>query len=48
MKFIKMWLKLSWNYNNKMYMEMWANWPRGYKTFFMLNSAKHEILIAHK
>ena len=23
-------------------------WPRGYKTFFMLNSAEHEILIAHK
>ena len=23
-------------------------WPRGYKTFFMLNSIKHEILNAHK
>ena len=23
-------------------------WPRGYKTFFMLNLAKHEILNAHK
>ena len=23
-------------------------WPRGYKTFFMLNSAEHEILNAHK
>ena len=22
--------------------------PRGYKTFFMLNSAEHEILNAHK
>ena len=22
--------------------------PRGYKTFFMLNSAKHEIFIANK
>ena len=23
-------------------------WPGGYKTFFMLNSTEHEILIAHK
>ena len=23
-------------------------WSRGYKTFFMLNSAEHEILTAHK
>ena len=23
-------------------------WPRGYKTFFMLNSTEHEILKAHK
>ena len=23
-------------------------WPRGYKTFFMLNSAEHEIFHAHK
>ena len=23
-------------------------WPRGYKTFFVLNSAEHEILKAHK
>ena len=23
-------------------------WPRGYKTFFMLNSFEHEILNAHK
>ena len=23
-------------------------WPRGYKTFFMLNSAEHEIYSAHK
>ena len=23
-------------------------WPRGYKTFFMLNSAEHKILDAHK
>ena len=23
-------------------------WPRGYKTFFMLNSGEHEILDAHK
>ena len=25
-----------------------ADWPRGYKTFFMLNSPEHEILNAHK
>ena len=24
------------------------NWPKGYKTFFVLNSAEHEILNAHK
>ena len=24
------------------------NWPRGYKTFFVLNSVEHEILNAHK
>ena len=24
------------------------NWPRGYKTFFILNSVEHEILNAHK
>ena len=24
------------------------NWPRGYKTFFKLNSAEHEILNGHK
>ena len=24
------------------------SWPRGYKTFFMLNSAEHEILNTHK
>ena len=23
-------------------------WPEGYKTFFMLNSVEHKILIAHK
>ena len=23
-------------------------WPRGYKTFFVLNSIEHEILTAHK
>ena len=23
-------------------------WPRGYKTFFMLNSTEHEISNAHK
>ena len=25
-----------------------VNWPRGYKTFFMLNSAEHEICPADK
>ena len=29
----------------KMYAQLWA---RSYKTFFMLNSAEHEILNAHK
>ena len=24
------------------------SWPRGYKTFFVLNTVEHEILIAHK
>ena len=27
---------------------MIRNWPQGNKTFFMLNSAEHEILTAHK
>ena len=25
-----------------------VTWPRGYKTFFVLNSVEHEILNAHK
>ena len=25
-----------------------AKWPRGYKTFFVLNTIEHEILNAHK
>ena len=25
-----------------------TTWPRGYKTFSMLNSVEHEILNAHK
>ena len=25
-----------------------TSWPRGYKTFFVLNSVEHEILNAHK
>ena len=25
-----------------------VTWPRGYKTFFMLNSVEHEMLNAHK
>ena len=28
--------------------EMYKSWPRGYKTFFVLNSVEHEILNAHK
>ena len=24
------------------------DWPRGYKTFFLLNSTEHEIFPAHK
>ena len=24
------------------------SWPRGYKTFFMLNSVEHKIYLAHK
>ena len=26
----------------------WKDWPRGYKTFFMLKSAENEIDPAHK
>ena len=26
----------------------YENWPRGYKTFFILNSVEYEILNAHK
>ena len=26
----------------------YKTWPRGYKTFFMLKSAAHEISTAHK
>ena len=25
-----------------------TSWPRGYKTFFMLNSVEHEILNSHR
>ena len=25
-----------------------ASWPRGYKTFFMLNSTEHDFFHAHK
>ena len=25
-----------------------STWPRGYKTFFMLNSTEHEISLGHK
>ena len=28
--------------------EQWLFWPRGYKTFFMLNSTEHKISISHK
>ena len=27
---------------------MTLSWPRGYKTFYMLNSAEHEIYHAHE
>ena len=27
---------------------VYKTWPRGYKTFFMLNSAEHKIYPAHK
>ena len=33
---------------NKISTLLKANWPRGYKTFFMLNSVENEILNAHK
>ena len=29
-------------------MILYHAWPWGYKTFFMLNSAEHEISVAHK
>ena len=28
--------------------KLFLAWPRGYKTFFMLNSTEHEISTAHK
>ena len=28
--------------------DCYKNRPRGYKTFFMLNSTEHEIILAHK
>ena len=28
--------------------KQFRSWPRGYKTFFMLNSAEHEIYPDHK
>ena len=31
--------------NTPSYLELW---PRGYKTFFVLNSTEHEILNAHQ
>ena len=31
---------------NEFYLE--ETWPRGYKTFFILNSVEHEILNVHK
>ena len=36
------------NSKNLALMCVCANWPRGYKTFFMLNSAEHEIFSANK
>ena len=32
----------------KVYGQGSNSWPRGYKTFFVLNSAEHEIYPAHK
>ena len=32
----------------KLVKHRWLIWPRGYKTFFMLNSAEHEIYFAYK
>ena len=29
-------------------LRLWRAWPRGYRTFFMLNSTEHELSIAHK
>ena len=33
---------------NTAYTPQFIAWPRGNKTFFMLNSVEHEILNAHK
>ena len=27
---------------------LWVTWPRGYKTFFMLNTTEHKISTAHE
>ena len=37
---------LAFHYNGRV--ELVATRPRGYKTFFMLNSVEHEIFPAHK
>ena len=34
--------------NQYMYIITNVTWPRGYKTFFVLNSVEHEISNAHK
>ena len=49
---------MQWTILTLLYRTLWGNYigtqmldtirPRGYKTFFMLNSAEHEILAAYK
>ena len=34
--------------SHKISMRIRSVWPRGYKTFFMLNSAEHEIFSTNK
>ena len=36
------------NSQNNLLVAPTISWPRGYKTFFMLNSIEHEIFPAHK
>ena len=46
-------LRLAWGHLSEQKLLPWkcpkeAIWPRGYKTFFVLNSVEHEISNAHK